>query len=426
LSEPASESKAGKPPAFAALQHRDFRVYFIGTMLTMMADNIEHVISYWMIYQKFHSPSLAGFAVISHWAPFLIFSMYSGYLADRFDPRRIIQVGLGMFMLASLAWGILFVTDTIEAWHAVVILSVHGLAGALWSPSNQLLIHDIVGREHLQSAVRMNAMARNLGQIAGPAIGAGLMLLVTPKYGILINMLFYLPLTLWLRNAPYGPRFRKEGATAPPRRSEGGFGDIMATLREVSGNRVIFSMILLAGSYSLFVGNAHNAQMPEFATDLGHGDAGILYSLLLAANALGALTAGLLLESSGVAARRPSTACILMMIWCCCIIGFAASTWYPLSLALLFCAGMLDLAFNSTSQAVVQLKAPPELRGRVIGLYQMFANGLRSFAGVTVGIGGGLIGIHWSLGLSALTLFMVGGFLFLFITRPQVAPAPGD
>ena len=52
----------------------------------MLADNIEHVISYWVMFQKFHSPALGGFAVISHWAPYLLFSVYSGALADRFDP----------------------------------------------------------------------------------------------------------------------------------------------------------------------------------------------------------------------------------------------------------------------------------------------------------------------------------------------------
>jgi len=68
-----------KRVAFAALQHRDFRWFFV-TMLAMMADNIEHVISYWLLFQKFHSPVLAGFADISHWTPFLLLSVYSAVL----------------------------------------------------------------------------------------------------------------------------------------------------------------------------------------------------------------------------------------------------------------------------------------------------------------------------------------------------------
>ncbi len=76
--------------AFAALRHRDFRAFFVTNMLSMMADSIEHVISYWVIFQIFRSPALAGFAVISHWTPHLLFSVYFGMLADRFDCRRVI------------------------------------------------------------------------------------------------------------------------------------------------------------------------------------------------------------------------------------------------------------------------------------------------------------------------------------------------
>ena len=85
--------------SFAALQHRGYRFFFMGTATAMLADNIEHVITYWVLYQRFHSPALAGFAVISHWVPYLLFSGYSGALADRFDPRRMIQLGMLLFML---------------------------------------------------------------------------------------------------------------------------------------------------------------------------------------------------------------------------------------------------------------------------------------------------------------------------------------
>src|SRR6185369_11239203 len=89
---PSPAAAKGTPPlAFAALHHRNFRFFFIGTMLAMMADNIEHVVSYWLLYQKFHSPALAGFAEISHWTPFLLLSIYFGGIADRYDCRKIVQ-----------------------------------------------------------------------------------------------------------------------------------------------------------------------------------------------------------------------------------------------------------------------------------------------------------------------------------------------
>src|SRR5437016_10837746 len=86
-----SSAIAERKVAFAALHHRDYRRYFFVIMMSQMGDNIEHVISYWLLYQKFHSPVLAGFAVISHWTPLLFFAVYFGALADRHDCRRVIQ-----------------------------------------------------------------------------------------------------------------------------------------------------------------------------------------------------------------------------------------------------------------------------------------------------------------------------------------------
>src|SRR5262249_14260864 len=130
---PQPAAVAAPPRSFAALRHPGFRRYFVTTALAMMADNIEHVISYWVMFEKFHWPALAGFAVLSHWLPFLLFSVYFGALADRHDCRRIIQVGQLLFMGVSLAWALLFYTDTLQVWHAAVLLVVHGLAGVLWS-----------------------------------------------------------------------------------------------------------------------------------------------------------------------------------------------------------------------------------------------------------------------------------------------------
>jgi MFS family permease len=408
--------------SFAALRHRGYRIYFVTSAVAMMADNIEHVISYWVMYEKFQSPALGGFAVVSHWLPFLLFSVYSGGLADRFDPRRIIQAGMLFFVIASLGWGLLFITDTLEMWHAVVLLIVHGLAGVLWGPASQLFVHAIVGVETLQSAVRLNATARWLGQLMGPAAGAGLMLALGPAYGILVNALIYLPIVLWLWRAPYGPRFRK--SEPPPVRTARGIAEIAATVRAIAGNRTIVSMILLAGGGSLIVGNAYQAQMPEFAHDFGHTSADFSYSMLLAADAAGALVAGLVLEARGLLPPRPRTAFILAMLWSCAIGAFAMVSAYPLALALLFMAGFLQLSFNAMAQTLVQLHAPTAIRGRVIGLFNTASLGLRAFSGVTVGVIGGLIGIHWSLALSAMVLLAVIISLLAFTLRSARGAAP--
>ncbi|HTF13746.1 MAG TPA: MFS transporter [Burkholderiales bacterium] len=412
MTEPSRAAPA--QVAFAALRHGSFRAYFATSAAAMMADNVEHVISYWVMFQKFHSPALAGFAVLTHWLPFLLFSVYFGALADRYDCRRIIQFALLLFMGVSLAWGLLFLTDTIEMWHAMVLLTVHGMAGVIWGPASQLLIHDIVGSEELQSAIRLNATGRYLGLLMGPAVGGGLMLALGPPAGLLANALIYLPLFLWLWKIPNDGHRRQERGR---QRRAAGLADTVALLREVSGNRTIFSMILLAGVSSLFVGNAFQAQMPEYAHDLGTDEAGVRYTILLGANAAGALAGGLVLESRGLLQARPQTAIVFTVLWCLVVTGFAAATNYPLAVALMFVAGFLNLAFSAMSQTLVQVHAPAQLRGRLIGLYNTANSGMRAFSGLTVGVLGSLIGVHWSLALSALALLAATLVLWAFSMR---------
>ncbi|MEC5385295.1 MFS transporter [Uliginosibacterium sp. H3] len=391
--------------SFAALRQPGFRAFLATYFLAMMADNIEHVISYWMAYQKFHSAALGGFAVVSHWLPFLVFSVPAGALADRFDPRRLNQIGMLLFMTASLGWGYFFVTDTLQMWQAMVLLVIHGCAGVFWQTSSQILIHDIVTRDVLPSAVRLNATARTLGVLVGPAVGGAIMLTLGPKYGIFLNACFYLPVILWMWKAPYGPKFRK-GAPAP-QRAVRGWADIRQTLRDIADRPLLLSMILLAGAASFFIGNSYQAQMPNFAQDLGRGDPGVAYSALLAADAAGALTAGFLLERWNLLKPSPRSAVLLAMGWCLSLGGFAMVHIYPLALFLLFCAGICELSYNSMTQTIVQLNAPAEIRGRVIGVFNMCAMGMRTFSGITVGLVGTIAGVHWSLGLSALVMLCV-------------------
>src|SRR6476646_7718651 len=126
-SRPPMVTPATAPPRFAALRIPAYRRYFTFSLMSMMADNIEHVISYWVMFQVFHSAALGGFAVISHWVPFLLFSMYTGALADRHDCWRLIQISQGLFMLASLSWAVLFLAGKLQMWHAVILLTIHGM-----------------------------------------------------------------------------------------------------------------------------------------------------------------------------------------------------------------------------------------------------------------------------------------------------------
>jgi MFS family permease len=388
----------------------------------MMADNVEHVVSYWMMFQKFHSPALGGFAVVSHWLPFLAFSVSVGALNDRFDSRRIIQAGALLFITASAGWGYFFLTGTLQMWHAMMLLVVHGCAGVLWITSSQMLLYDIVGPAALPSAVRLAATTRYLGVLVGPGVGSLVMITLGATRGIFLNAIFYLPLLLWLVTAPYGRHFRQE--RPPPKRAVRGLSDILQTLAEVRSIPTLAIMIALAGGASFFIGNSYQAQMPGFAHDLGHGDPGTAYTMLLGADAAGALLAGILLESrGGIFPMGPATAVLLAMAWASSLVAFALVRSYPLALGVLFAAGFFELSFSSMTQTLVQMNAPEASRGRVLGLYNMAAAGLRTFSGITVGLAGSLVNIHVSLAVSASLYVAAMVFARLrLLHRGRIAP----
>lgn len=408
------------PRAFEALRVPGFSIFVSTFMLTMMADNVEHVISYWVMFQKFHSPALGGFAVISHWLPYLLFSVAVGALNDRFDSRRLIQVGAVLFTLVSLGWGFFFVTDTLQLWHAMVLLVLHGCAGVFWMTSSQMLLYDIVGPSSLASAVRLNATARYLGVLVGPGVGSLIMRTIGPTHGIFLNAAFYLPLLVWLVNAPYGRAFR--GGAPPPKRAVRGLRDIADTIRDVRSMPILVAMILLAGAASVFVGNSYHAQMPGFATDLGHGDPGAAYTMLLAADAAGALVAGVLLETGRrLSKTSPRSALLLAICWGGALGGFALARSYPLAIALLFLAGFFELSSSSMTQTIVQTNAPNEMRGRVLGLFNMSSAGLRTFSGLTVGLVGSLATVHASLFVACLVFVLTALVLFTRIPRERAS-----
>jgi MFS family permease len=412
----------GQPAKFAALRNPTCRVYLLGGALSMMADNIEHVITYWVIWQKFHSPALTGFEVISHWLPFLLLSPYFGALADRHDCRKLIQGAQLLFMSVSACWGLLFFTGTLQVWNACVLLILHGMAGAIWMPAEQLMLEDFVGPADLPSAIRLNSTGRSLGILFGPVVGSALLLGLGPERGIFCNIAIYLPLTVLMARTKYTGHLR--GGTIPQPRV--GVLAALRVFREVSKDRVIVAMIVLAGLGSFFVGSAMQTAMPAIATSMGGIGAGTAYGVLLFANGLGGVLGGLLLEGTGWLRLSVRAA-----MWSTAIYGvssalFAFSHNYVVAALLLVVGGVANLAAMSITQTVVQLLAPREQRGQVVGLYGVGANGLRLGSGITVGFFGAVVGLRVSLGVSALAMVVctaiVAGYLALG-TRRRVTVA---
>jgi hypothetical protein len=274
------------------------------------------------------------------------------------------------------------------------------------------MLHDFVGPAELPSAVRLNATFKSLGILFGPVVGSALLIGLGPTWGIFANVAIYLPLTLFLFRTRFTGHLR-DGAVARTRLT---LADGWRTMQEVASDHTLVSMIVLAGLGSFFVGASLQSAMPIFAADLA-GGSGHAYGVLLFATGAGGVLGGLVLEATGWIRPRVSAAVVSTTVYGLAILGFALTHSYLLALGLLFVQGVANLASMSISQTVVQLRAPADQRGRVVGVYTMSASGLRAGSGLTVGIFGTVVGIHTSLSLSAVALCVGTGLAALYAAR---------
>ncbi|HEX9878772.1 MAG TPA: MFS transporter [Candidatus Binatia bacterium] len=365
-----------KPQRFPALSVPHFRYYAITACLAMVGDNVEHVIGYWVIWQLTHSTFWLGYALVAHWLPFTLLSLHSGSFADRFDCRWLIQVSQGLFITASIGWGVLFLTGELQVWHVAILLVVHGVAGLISAPSSMLIIHEMVGKEKLVSAISLNASLRPLAHMLGPLIGGGLMTWVGPGWGFLANVAIYLPLSVLLLYLPYGGAVERRGG-------EAGWDYVLQGLATVRRSLTIVALLVVVASTSFLVGNTFQAFMPPFAERLGASATG--YSILLLAGGLGALGGGFLIGWIGSTKLRPVVVTTAVLMWTVLLIFFSFSTVYWISFGLLVLVGTTQIVFTSMAQSIIQAWAPPAVRGRVMGVYNLASSGTRVLSGVFLG-----------------------------------------
>jgi predicted MFS family arabinose efflux permease len=262
------------------------------------------------------------------------------------------------------------------------------------------MLHDFVGTADLPSAIRLNSTARSLGILCGPVVGSALLLGLGPIHGIWVNIAFYLPLTIIAARTKFTGHTRY-GIVAKDR--VGALGAVKV-FRDVSRDRVLAAMIILAGLGSFFIGAAMQTVMPTIANTTTGISSGTAYGVLLFANGLGGVVGGLLLEGTGWIKLSVRAALCSTAIYGAATVFFALSHNYLVAAPLLVVGGIANLATMSITMTVTQLRAPREKKGQVIGVYSTGANGMRIGSGFTVGLIGAAIGLRPALALSAAAL----------------------
>jgi MFS family permease len=338
---------------------------------------MENVIRNWLVWELTRSPLWLGMMVLAHWIPFTFFSLYGGVLADRYDNRKVQLVAQSILLSAALCVAAATLIGFVNEWWIFGLLLWHGFAGAIGNPAQQTLIHDLVGRERLLSAVSLNSSMRQVTQIVGPLVAGWFLIVLGAGWGFLVNALTFIPLLLVL--LLIRPRHR----AAFERDRQGTRESLREGIAFLRGNPTIAGIIAVEMIPVIFLGHTLNSFMPVFATDVLHvGEVG--YVVLLAASGVGAVVAAVGLAYAAVR-RRGALIIGAALVETAAILLFAASTSYPISFALLVVVGAAGVVTQALANSAIQLAAPDRLRGRVMGTYAFGTQGLRVVNGPVLG-----------------------------------------
>ena len=396
---------------FEALAIPTFRWYWVTSWISSTGDGMENVIRNVLVVQLAGqaAPFWLGMMVFAHWIPFTLFSLYGGALADRYDNRKVQTVAQLLLMTAAFGVATATLTGVVTVWWIFGMLLVHGLAGAIGGPAQQTLIHSIVGRDRLLSAVSLNSTARQLSQVIGPAIAGFIVVGFGPGWGFLINALTFIPLLVLLtliRTRPLGAR-----STLPA----------LAALRDGLGfvrrRRLIGSLIGVEMLGVIFLGHTFNSLLVLFAYDVLHVDT-IGYSFLLVGSGVGAVAAAMYLayaRDRGHSGRFIVAAALVEMAT---IFLFAFSTNYALSFALMIVVGSAAVLTQSLTNTKIQLAAPNEIRGRVMGAYTFGTQGMRVLNGPL--LGGAAIFLGAPLAVAGAAAIVIVGMTAILVAIPQL------
>ncbi|HEV8672049.1 MAG TPA: MFS transporter [Candidatus Limnocylindria bacterium] len=397
---PGVAAVAAQPPRtrFAALDVPVFRWYWVASWISSTGDGMENVILNVLVVQLAGTaaPFWLGMMVFAHWLPFTLFSLYGGVLADRHDNRKVQLGAQVLLMAAAIGQATATLAGFVTTWWIFALVLLHGFAGAIGGPAQQTLIHAMVGPSKLLSAVSLNSTARQFSQVVGPALAGFIVVAFGPGTGFLINALTFVPLLVLLVVI----RVPRLGATVRQ--------PLLASLRGglgfVRDRPLIATLIAVEMISVIFIGHTFNSFLVLFAYDQLHVDA-LGYSFLLVGSGIGAVSAALYL---GYARSRGHGGVFIVVAAMCemaAIFVFAFSRSYALSFLLLLVVGAAAVLTQSLTNTKIQLSAPNELRGRVMGAYTFATQGMRVLNGPILGGAAIALGAPAAVAGAAATVF---------------------
>jgi MFS family permease len=356
-------------------KHRNYRLYFFGQIVSVTGTWMQDTALPWLFLVDLKaSPLEVGALVFARYAPFMIFGLFSGVIADRFDNQRTAIVTQSLSMVVAGGLAVLAFSGVASTWPYYVLAAAGGLALVFDSPNRQALTFQLVGRDELPNAVALNSSIFNAGRAVGPAFAGLVIAAVGASWCFALNAMSFLAVLaslLLMRRSELYPVERQRKAS----------GAVREGLEYAWRTPAVWVILMMVATIST-LGFNFRVLFPVLADRTLHADAavfGVLFACFGIGALLGALRAAamsraswrtLILGSAGFSVtmlllapvRNDVLAALLLAV-----IGFCFSTW------------------TANSQSILQLKVPDRLRGRVLGLYLFALAGLAPLGSLVAG-----------------------------------------
>ena len=378
---------------FASLKHRNFRLFFIGQLVSLAGTWMQNTAQSWLVYQLTGSKLLLGIVAAIGSAPMLFFSILGGSVADRHPKRTVIlftQTGMMVlaFTFAALVW-----SGQVRPWHIMVLAALGGVAMAFDMPARQAFMVEMTSREDLMNAVSLNSSIVNGARVIGPAIAGLVMAQTNIAFCFLLNGLSFVAVIA-------GLLMMRLPAFTPPAKPVSTWQHALDGFAYVAKHRRVRILLILFGIVGVF-GWSYSVLMPAFAADiLNAGERE--YGILLSANGLGALCGALTVATFGQRIHRRLLIFGGLGLFSLMLLALAFTHSYYLALVCLAVGGWGMLLYFSTTNTLIQTSVADEMRGRVMGIWALVFGGMMPLGGLEAGILSHWLGVSRAIAVGAI------------------------
>jgi MFS family permease len=373
---------------FSSLRHLDFRYLVSGTFMMSAGQWIQQVTLGWLVYDLTGNSMLLGALNGVRALPFLVTGPMAGVAADRMDRKKLLLRTQWVLIITAIMMGSLVASGWLHVSHIFVFTLITGIAWTFTEPVRQSMIPSVVPKQDLANAIALNSGGFNLMKIVGPALGGAMIALFGPSGNFFVQAIAYIGVLFmiyWMHVPPTSAQTREVSALANLKE---GFSYVWST-------PAVLALMTLAYVPRVFA-VPYQTLMPVFQKDvLKVGPEGL--GLLMAAPGVGAVIAVLLLASLGNRMRRQGLLLVAgIVILGCFLILFSQITYFPLALISLVLVGIFQMLFLASTNTILQMIVPDELRGRVMSLY-MLDRGFMPAGALFAGVTAHFIGAPWTV-----------------------------